>query len=149
MKAIGKTKLFILFTLTISYVSAGLFYVLGGTYNDTGGVILATVYMFIPTISVVIIQKAVYKEPVFTSFLVSFKVNVWFFVAWLFPLVLSLGTFGVSLLFSQVQYSPEMDGMFERFSSALTPEQIDEMKLSIENMKISPLFIGIFQALIA
>ncbi len=73
MKAIGKIKLFILFTFILSYVSAGLFYIFGGTYDNTSGVVLASVYMFIPSISVIFIQKVVCKEPIFKSFFVSFK----------------------------------------------------------------------------
>jgi hypothetical protein len=46
-----------------------------------------------------------------------------FLVAWLMPLMLSLGAFGIGLLFPDVSYSPDMHGMMKRFEGLMTPEQ--------------------------
>ncbi|GFP40441.1 CPBP family intramembrane glutamic endopeptidase, partial [Candidatus Hakubella thermalkaliphila] len=58
-------------------------------------------------------------------------------------------TLGISLLFPGVQYSPEMAGMFERFKSVLTPEQLKQMQSQAAAFPIHPIWIGLLQGLIA
>src|SRR6056297_3654563 len=141
MKKINRTTLFLLLTLGVSFSLAGLYKLLGGEYdNRTSATILGVSYMFIPMISAIIVQKVIHKEELKTNLLISFKVNKWFFIAWLLPLVLSFGTLGVSLLFPGVTYSPEMTGMINRFEDMLSPEQIAEIKKSMETMPIHPLW---------
>lgn len=43
-------------------------------------IILATFYMFIPSISAVIVQKVIYKEQIIKPYGISFKINKWFLV---------------------------------------------------------------------
>jgi membrane protease YdiL (CAAX protease family) len=54
---------------------------------------------------------------------------------------------GVGLLIPSVDFSPEMEGMFDRFEGFLSPEQMDEMR----NMElpIHPFFLTLIQGLIA
>lgn len=59
------------------------------------------------------------------------RINKWFFVGWLAMPLLAFLTLGISLLFPEVSYSPEMTGMYERFSGMLSPEEMEEMKTLI------------------
>ncbi len=114
-----------------------------------GSVIIATAYMFIPMVVAIIVQKVMYKEPVKEPLGISFKINRWFLVAWLLPVVIAFVTLGVSLLLPGVEYSPEMTGFFERFKSALTPEQFEQMINQAAAFPVHPLWIGLLQGLIA
>ncbi len=114
-----------------------------------GSLIVATIYMFVPMIIAIIVQRLIYKEPLREPLGISFKWNRWFFVAWLLPPVVVFATLGVSLLFPKVEYSPEMAGMFERFKSILTPEQINQMERQADVFPIHPIWIGLLQGLIA
>ena len=150
MKHLNRTALFLLLTFTISYFLAGMFYLAGsGASNRTGFMILGVIYMFIPSISVVIVKKLVHKENIVKDLLISFRLNKWFMVAWLFMPVLVFSSVGISLLFPGIKYSPEMTGMFERFSGMMTPEQLEEMKRQIEILPINPVWITLVQGLIA
>jgi len=149
MKRINKTLLFILLTLGLSYLLAGLFYGLGGRYSTSGGVVLAVVYMYMPAVSAILITKVIHKEKIKEKLLISFKLNKWFVVAWLIPPLLSFATFGISLLFPHVSYSPGMEGMFDRYGKLMTPEQMDQMKKSLESMPLNPLWLGLIQGLAA
>jgi len=103
--------------------------------------------MFMPMLAALIVQKWFYKSKVKEPFGFSFQINRWWFIAWLLPPLLAVLTLGVSLLFPQVHYTPDMAGMFDRFADLLTPEQLEEM----ENMEmpVHPLISGFFMGLIA
>ncbi len=148
-KKINKTKLFYILVALISLLSAGIFYLLGGQLNSSAGLILASSYMFIPTISVLIIEKLIYKEEIRKKLLISFKLNKWFLVAWLIPPVLSILSIVIALSFSGVSFSPNMDGMFDRYSNLLSTEQIMEMRESFDEMPFHPFWIILIQGLLA
>jgi hypothetical protein len=74
---------------------------------------MAILYMFIPMIMAIVLQKFVYKDSL-RILGINFKVNRWWLVAWLLPLFLSLLTLGISLIMPGVQFSPGMEGFVAR-----------------------------------
>lgn len=150
MKKINKTWLFLILTFVISYVLAGIFKLAGGTgSNRVAFMILGVVYMFVPTLCVLIVKKLIHKETIVSELMVSFKLNFWFVFAWLIMPVLTFATFGISLLFPGVVFSAGMEGMFERFGDIMTPEQIEQMKNSIQTMPVNPVWLTLAQGMIA
>ncbi len=150
MKNINRTTLFLILTFVISFLLAGIFSLAGVDANNSiGFTILGVIYMFVPTIAVVIVRKFVHRENITGGLMVSFRLNKWFLVAWLFMPVLIFSTVGISLLFPGMKYSPEMEGMFERFSSMMSPEQIEEMRNSLATLPVSPVWMTLAQGLIA
>ncbi len=150
MKRINQTTLFLILTFTISFLLAGIYKLTGGGNQDrTGFMILGIIYMFIPIIAVLIVKKLIHREKIASELMISFKINKWFFVAWLIIPVLAFVTFGISLLFPDVIYSPDMSGMFSRFESMMTPEQAEQMRASVESLPLHPVWITLMQGLIA
>ena len=149
MKTLSRTNLFYVITAAISITAAGVFYFSGGKYDSTAGLILATFYMFVPTIAVLLVDKLIYKEAIKTRLLISFKLNKWFVVAWLVAPVLAVASMGVSLLFPDVAFSPGMEGMFDRYEEMLTAEQMQEMRNSLDNMPFHPFWLTLIQGLVA
>ncbi len=145
----NKTTLFLLITFSISFLAAGIFYLAGGEYKSTAGTVLAISYMFIPLISVLIVEKWVYKEAIKHRLLISFKVNRWFVVAWLIAPVIAFGAFGVGLLMPDVSFAPEMSGMFDRFEDLLTAGEMQQMKEAFESMPVHPLWLTLLQGMLA
>jgi len=144
-----KALIFVGLTFLLSYLLIFTYLALGGKWVMPGSLIIATVYMFIPMVVAIIVQKVMYKEPIKKPLGISFKLNRWFLVAWLLPVIIAIATLGVSLLFPGVEYSPEMAGIFERFESALTPEQLEQMKAQAEAFPLHPFWIGLLQGLVA
>lgn len=143
-----KALTFIGITFFFNYLLAFVFSAMGGKLQGAGGIVLGVIYMFIPMLVVIVLQKAVYREPV-KSLGISWRVNRWWFTGWLLPPVIALATFGVSLLFPGVYFSPEMAGMFERFKALMTPEQINQMRQQIATMPIHPFWLTLLQGLVA
>ena len=144
-----KALIFISLTFVLSYLLIFLYLALGGKWIMPGSLIVATSYMFVPLLVTIIVQKIMYKEPMKEPMGISFKVNRWFLVAWFLPVIIAFATLGVNLLFPGVEYSPEMAGIFERFESTLSQEQLQQMKDQVNAYSFHPIWIGLLQGLIA
>lgn len=93
-----KLKVFLSVCFGISFVAGGVFHCLGLDFSSTYGMSFASAYMLIPLISVIITQL-IFGEKPFSDVGVSFKINKWWFVAWLLmPVVNILAMFASTLL---------------------------------------------------
>lgn len=101
-----QTILFAILVILISWTAAALFYLLNGNLQTTAGFVFATGYMFFPLLSVVIVQ-AIHKEPILKGLGISFKLNRWFAVAWLSPVVFNVAAMFASALFPPMRISTE------------------------------------------
>jgi len=128
---------------------AGMFALLGGRWNTPQGLIMAVGYMFIPMLAAMIVGRLMTHEKLKTYLGISFRVNGWWLVAWLLPPLMAIATMGVSLLFPGVVFSPGMEGMFDRFASLLSPQQVEQMKTQIANASLHPFWIALVEGLVA
>lgn len=142
-----KALYFIVLTFSFSYLLAGTYYILGGRIENVGFMYMAILYMFIPMIMAIVLQKFVYKDSL-RILGINFKVNRWWLVAWLLPLFLSLLTLGISLIMPGVQFSPGMEGFVARLSGTLTPEQLDMLKTQIASAPYLIFVSALIQGLI-
>ncbi len=140
---------YVLIVYSVSWLLAAIFYLTGGNLRSFTGGVFSLTYMFIPMLTVIFLQKAIYHENIFKPMSVSFQLNRWLFVAWLTPPVLAFAALGLALLFPNVTFSPGMEGMYERFSDMLTREQIQQMRAQAEALPVHPIWIGLFEALLA
>ncbi len=149
MQQNNKTTLFLILTFAISFTAAGLFWLLGGELRGTGGLILATSYMFIPMISVLVVEKIIYREDIRKKLFISFNPDIWFLIAWLIAPVIVFGSVAASLLVPGVSYSPGMEGMFDSYKEMMTPEELEQMRISIEVMPFHPVWMTLVSGMVA
>lgn len=149
MKISNETWFYLIGAFGFSWLIAISYHLAGGKYNILTGQLIGVLYMFGPMISAIFVQILIRKEKPFRNMDIKFKINKWFIVAWILPLFLSIGAFAISLLMPGVIYSPEMTGMFERFSNMMKPEQVAQMKETLHKMPIHPFFLTIIQGLFA
>ncbi|HHY00478.1 MAG TPA: CPBP family intramembrane metalloprotease [Methanothermobacter sp.] len=128
----NKTFYFLILTFSFSYLLAATYYILGGRIDNIGFMYMAILYMFIPMIIAIILQKFIYKDSL-NVLGINFKVNRWWVVAWLLPLFLALLSFGISLIMPGVHFSSGMEGFIARFSGSMTSEQLELFKTQIES----------------
>jgi membrane protease YdiL (CAAX protease family) len=142
MKRFNQTTLFLLLTFIISFSIAGAYKLITGeTVGNISYTIMGAIYMFVPMISVIIVKKLIFKEKLRSDLQISFKINTWFFEAWLIMPLITFGALGISLLFPGVAYNPEMTGLAERFASMTSPEQVEQMKTQIAALPVSPVWL--------
>src|SRR5262245_33730325 len=119
---VKKVALFIGLTFALTYLLAICYFQAGGSVESPGILIFGVVYMFMPTLCAVVVQKLIYKAPLKEPFRIRFRPNRWFLVAWVLPLLLAFAAFGVALLFPGVTFSPDKQDNFRYL--LLTPEQL-------------------------
>jgi membrane protease YdiL (CAAX protease family) len=144
-----KAALFVGLTYLVSYLVVFLYSALVGSWTMPNAVVLGVVYMFVPATVVLIVQKGIFKEPLKEPLRISFRLNRWFLAAWLLPPLIACASMGVALLLPGVQYSPEMEGMVERFGKLLPPDQIEQMRSQARAMPIHPFWTSLGIGLIA
>jgi membrane protease YdiL (CAAX protease family) len=145
---LNKASIFIALTFVLDWSMVYLYLALGGKWQGVGPLVLSVAYMFVPMISAIIVQKAVFREPLIRPLGISFRVNRWFFVAWLLPPILTFATVGVSLLFPGVIFSPDLAGYLNSISGSLTPEQMAQAKQQVAATPVSPILIILLQSLV-
>src|SRR5262245_16920542 len=113
---VKKVALFLALTYALTYLLAIVYFLAGGTVNPPGifnaFLLFGVVYMFVPTLCAVVVQKLIYKAPLKQPLRINFRPNRWFVVAWLLPLLLAFATFGVALLFPGVTFSADSKDNF-------------------------------------
>ncbi|MDD5647601.1 MAG: CPBP family intramembrane metalloprotease [Dehalococcoidia bacterium] len=146
---VKKTLLFILLTFFIDWSLVFLYLTLGGKVDSLGIVLLASIYMFIPMIVTIIVQKTIYKQPLAGPMGISFKFNHWFFVAWFLPPIIAFAVMGVSLLMPGITFTPDMSGFLDQMASALNPEQMEQAREQLASMPVNPVWLILVLALIS
>lgn len=145
-----KILLFIGLTFLLSWSLAISFFAFGSELNSSAGRGMLVLYMFLPMVVAIIVQKFIYKKPL-KPLGISFKLNRWFLAAWLLPPIIAFAAFGVSLLFPGVEYSPEMVGMIEKLQQSVftSPEQITQMQSQFSALPVHPIWMFLAVWLIA
>lgn len=144
-----KILLFIGLTFLVDWIIAAIFLVIKGPGYTQLFLVVGVIYMFVPMVMAIIIQKFIYKEPLKEPLGISFKFNRWFLVAWLLPAIIAFATLGVSLLLPGVEYSPDMTGFLERFKNTVTPEQLQKIKEQVTGLPVHLIWLTLLQGLVA
>ena len=119
MYLIQRSIQYIIVTLVVSWIAAGTAILLGLRITDgLTYTIFAGAYMFLPAICAIVLQL-IHKEKPFSELGISFRLNRWWLVAGIVPIVLAFLTLGINLLFPNVSYSATSEGLLSR----ITPEQ--------------------------
>jgi len=121
MYLIQRAIQYIVVTLVVSWIAAGTAILLGLRITDVPAyTIFAAAYMFLPAICAIVLQL-IHKERPFSDLGISFRINWWWLVAGIVPIILAFLALGISLLFPNVSYSATSEGFLAR----LTPGQAE------------------------
>jgi membrane protease YdiL (CAAX protease family) len=117
-----KSVQFIILTCAVSWVIAGVAILLGlrPAYGSAIFTAVGTAYMLLPAICAIILQ-IIHKEKPFRNLNVSFKLNRWFLVAWILPIIYIFMALGINLLLPGVSFSATSEG----FLASLPAEQAE------------------------
>jgi len=148
-KNLRKIMLFIALTFLVNWLMAILFFAFGGRWGSPYSLVMAASYMFVPMLIAIIVQKFVFKEPLKKPLGISFKLNRWFLIAWLLPPVIAFACLGISLLLPGIEYSPDMQGLIDRFESLLTAEQLQRVQNQVDAYAVHPIWMGLLLGLVA
>ncbi len=117
-----KTLPFIIITCLVSWLCACVLYLFDWKVMSLQYNLFGMFYMLIPAAVAILLQKVKYKEELRSSLSISFRINRWFFVAVLTPLVMVVLAIVVGALLPEVTFSASGDGMLSSYTSMLFPE---------------------------
>jgi membrane protease YdiL (CAAX protease family) len=141
-----KSIQFIVITCFVSWTIAGVAILLGmREAKGLGYTIFSAAYMLLPAICAIILQK-IHKEKPFRNLNISFRFNKWFVWAGLVPVVFAFMALGISLLFPNVAFSANYEGLLSILSAedaAIAAEQLSRFP------PVVFLLLTLLQALIA
>lgn len=144
-----KVLLFVALAYLGSWGLLGIFVLAGGRLDTLAGAALAIAYMFVPMLAALVVQRGVYGQPVREPLGISFRVNRWWLVAWLLPVVLLVGTIGASLFMPGVSFAPGLEGLVERYGREFSPEEFEAMLALATLLPVHPFFLGVGLGLLA
>lgn len=81
-----KIVLFLVFACTVSWFIAGVFWVMNGDWQSPGGRAVAMTYGMPPAFGALVV-KAIAKDRIIEDLGLSFRLNRWFVIAWVLPVV--------------------------------------------------------------
>ncbi|OIO53692.1 hypothetical protein AUJ46_04370 [Candidatus Peregrinibacteria bacterium CG1_02_54_53] len=99
--------------------------------------------MFLPLLTTIGLLTFVFHEPIKPAIGLSFRFNRWWLIAWAVPPILALLTFIVSLLLPGVFFDAGMQGMFARFGTTLSPEELATMQSQLAAAPSMPMLLGL------
>jgi uncharacterized protein len=102
---IKKIAIFLALTFGCDWTLAICYFASGRTMDDQLFVWVGVLYMSVPAIMSVVVQKFMFKEPLVEPLAINFRVNRWFGVAWILPFVMVFLTVFLDLLFPGVRYN--------------------------------------------
>jgi membrane protease YdiL (CAAX protease family) len=145
-----KLLAFIGMTFAFSWTLAALPLALGIKSWQAEWQVVGVAIMFMPAVSAIAVQKLVCKEPLKGPLGISFKLNRWWLVAWLLPLLIAFATMGISLLVPGVSFSSDLSGFFERLERGGMPaELVERMRTQMSSFPIHAFWIALVQGLFA
>jgi len=141
-----KSIQFIILTCAVSWTAAGVAFLLGlREAKGLGYVVFGAAYMLLPTTCAIILQ-IIHKEKPFSNLNLSFRLNWWFLVAGIVPVVFAFMALGINLLFPNVSFSANYEGLL-----SMVPD--DQLELAVQKLSKFPpivfLLLQLVQALIA
>ena len=125
----GKIAWFLLLTFGISWTIAGVFFGMGGRLDSPLALPVLLLYMIVPAVSALIVQRLIYREPVIDPLGLRLPTRRWrwFLFAIFLPPLLAAAAFGVSLLLPGISLDPQATEFRAALQPRLTPEQYDAL----------------------
>lgn len=152
MKEATKNKALLWYLAIVLFISsmlAGLYLIIFPEKDQISYTIMAVIYMYMPFLSALLVDKVIVKRSNLKSWALNFRPNWWYLAAWPSIILLAYMVLGANLLWPGIEFSPNMDGFWQRMAGQMSAEQIELQKAQLEAFKIPYGVILVGQALLA
>lgn len=139
---------FILLTFLLTWGLVAAYVLLSREKPVFSYTVLAMISMFMPMLSAILLTKLKDKGSL-KALGISFRLNRYFLLAWLYPVVLLFITIGINLLFPGISLDPSLEGMVERTAGQLSEGAQQLAKNQLEAAPLHPFWLGIISGLVA
>lgn len=140
---------YLIIVISISYLLAGIYRIVFPNKDQISYTIMAVIYMYMPFLSALIVDKWIVKRDNLKSWALNFRPNWWYLVAWPGVIILAYFVLGGNLLWPGISYSPNMEGFWQRMAEQMTPDQLEIQKAKLDTLPVPYIYIVLLQAIIA
>jgi uncharacterized protein len=146
---VEKILAFVVITFSINFLLIILYLKTGNTWVPPKSYIISATYMIVPMSVSILVQKVIFQQNL-TSLGINWNFNLWFVIAWFLPIFLAFTTFAISLLFSDIRYSPNFAGLLELLKNVTPAEELKQIQEDFAKVPV-PIFLltSVIQSLIA
>lgn len=142
--------IFLVITFLVDWGIALGFYLFDGKLIPPWGTVMASVFMVVPALVVIVLQKSIYHEPLKPIIGESLKPNRWWLIAASIMPLLALISMVVASFFPGIELSSQSGWLVERFGETLSAEQLAQMQAQLEkNPPAIMISLSVAQAIIA
>ncbi len=138
---------FVALTFALSWALALAAWAAGLKWQGVTAAVVGVIYMWIPALAAIALQKGRYREPV-KELGVSFRGNSSWYFAWLVPLLFAGLTLGVSLLVPGTSFSPTAEGYLAKLASQVPPEELARIREQMARVPVPLPVILLIQAVV-
>ncbi|MFA9392635.1 MAG: CPBP family intramembrane glutamic endopeptidase [Prolixibacteraceae bacterium] len=146
---INALNAYLLIVIIGSYCLAGAYYLIFPEKDPTSFTIMAVLYMYMPFLSALLVDKFLYKRSSLKSWAINFRPNWWYLAAWPAVIIVAYLVLAVNLLWPDISFSSEMTGFWQRMAEQMTPEQVEFQKAKLDSLPVPYIYLMIGQTLIA
>lgn len=144
---VRQTIAYFAFACGISWAIAGVMLVLKIKWNSPQALPFGIFYMYGPALATFLCLK-IFKEK-FKQMGIKFRPNWWFLLAAFIPLTAALISIPIAHLLPGISITGNPQHFFERLSTAMPPEKIQQIKQAFEKIKIHPFWLAISNGIFA
>lgn len=141
---VRKVGLYIALTYLITFFGMFIYVRKGGAWTLPA----AMVYMFVPAFVAILVQRGIYKQPWLGPFRLSLRLNRWFLIAGLIPVLLLFAVVAMSTLVPGVSLSAGANDILER-QVRLCPEHEQLLRQQFAAAPLHPFWMGLLSGVIA
>lgn len=140
---------YLIIVISISYLLAGIYRIIFPDKDKISYTIMAVIYMYMPFLSALIVDKWIVKRNNLKSWALNFRPNWWYLAAWPGVIALAYLVLGGNLLWPGISFSPTMDGFWHRMAQQMTPDQIEIQKAKLDALPLPYGYFVVVQVLLA
>ena len=146
----ARSLLYLLIAFGGSWALAFTYFECFGTEYSWRFAVMGALYMFVPALAACVVQRA-YGEEIAKPLGVRFRINRWFFVAWLLPPLLAVAVTGVSALMPGVELTldPAQSNVFLFVDQNFSEERRAALRESITETPLHPFLLVLLGGLLA
>jgi membrane protease YdiL (CAAX protease family) len=145
-----KSLLFLVIAFSISWLLAFTYFEFFGTQYSWRFALMGALYMFAPALAACAVQY-IYRAQIVEPLGISFRVNRWFLLAWLFPPFLAMAATGISLVLPDVSLTnePTQANIFQFVTQNFSEARQRELQQSFHKLPVHPFFLVLVGGMLA
>jgi uncharacterized protein len=144
---IKKIAFFLAFTFGLTWAVEFICLAGGVRWDSYVFSVVAAIAMFFPSAGVIVTQKIIDRDSWKNLLRLNFRINRWFFIAWLLPWIIAAAALGVSMVMPGASFASDLGGAVALYKNQLPQEAYARMQSQMASMPVHPFLLAVIAAI--